>query len=154
MIMGARVLEDGSPDIMMEERVNTALDYITDNTVKIILSGGKVDQEKSEAEVMQNLLIAKGIDRSKFILEEDSSSTFENLVCSKPLILGNDCQKLDIISHDFHLARIKMTADRLDIPINRLIPAKSNSGNEGARLSREYKAYLLYWLGWGWMNQF
>ena len=84
MIMGARVLEDGSPDIMMEERVNTALDYITDNTVKIILSGGKVDQEKSEAEVMQNLLIAKGIDRSKFILEEDSSSTFENLVCSKP----------------------------------------------------------------------
>jgi len=151
MIMGAKVLANGQPDLMMAERISTAKEIINDDIKKVILSGGSLDDKKTEAEVMSDLLIDSGLDANKVVLETDSTSTLENLAFSKPLILTNNCKKLDILSHDFHLARIAMTADRLGIPINRLIPAQTAKQNTKQRLEREYKAYLWYWLAWDWM---
>lgn len=148
MIMGAKVLDDGRPDLMMKERLDTAIDIIDEDLNKIILSGGSIDENPTEARVMKEVLVENGIAEDRLILEEDSTSTFENLVFSKVLFLENNCEKVDIISHDFHLARIKLTADRLEIPVNRLIPAKTSGSNSQERINREYKAYIWYWLGW------
>jgi len=137
---------------MMTERIDTAKELIKEETKAIILSGGSVDDKNSEASVMKDLLVDSIFDTNKVILEESSTSTLENLAYSKALILQEDCAKLDIVSNDFHLARIKMTADRLGIAVNRLIPAKSEEWNSSYRLTREYKAYLWYWLAWGWIN--
>jgi uncharacterized SAM-binding protein YcdF (DUF218 family) len=152
MVLGSKVLSSNVPDLMMRERVATAEQFITPDIRHVILTGGTVDEKIAEAEMMKALLLEKGFDEDRFLLEKKSTSTYENLVMSKPLIEAGACEKLDVLSHDFHLARVKMTADRLDIPINRFIPAEIVKPNTKERISREYMAYLWYWFGWAWME--
>ncbi len=146
MILGAKVLEDNSPDLMMQERVATALPLITKGVKTVIVSGGTVDQKKSEARVMKESLKKAGISGEKIVLEEKSTSTYENFLFSKPLIKEADCQRLDLVSHRFHLPRAAMVASRLGIAINHLVPAHQEASDSAERIWREYKAYLYYWL--------
>lgn len=148
LIMGAKVLPGNKPDIMMRERVETAAKFITPELKAVILTGGTVDQKKPEAEVMKDLFLKKGVDENKLVLEREATSTYENFVYSKPFILKAGCEKLDVVSHGFHLARIKLTAQRLQIPINRLIPAEEKTPSRNGRTEREIKAYLWYAIGW------
>ncbi|MGE3279340.1 MAG: YdcF family protein [Candidatus Altimarinota bacterium] len=152
MVMGAKVLSNNQPDLMMRERINTAKKYISEETKHVILTGGTVDEKVSEAEAMKSMLVQSGIDEDKILLETNSTSTYQNLLYSQPLIEAAGCEKLDIVSHDFHLARIKMTADNFGISVNRLIPAEKTKPNTKQRLSREYLAYLWYWFGWEWLK--
>jgi len=152
MILGSKVLKGNKPDLMMSERIATAKDVIDEHTDHIILSGGTVDDKKSEAEVMASLLKEDGIAEPKMILEQRSTSTYENFLFSQPLIAEVGCKKVDVLSHGFHLSRVSMVAERLGIPINRLIPAESSDPDSHQRLSREYLAFLWYWLAWGWVT--
>lgn len=148
LVMGSKVLSGNNPDIMMRERVDTAAKFITNDLKAVILTGGTVDEKKPEAEVMKALLIEKGIDAGRLILEREATSTYENLAFSKPLILKADCEKLDIVSHRFHLARVALTARRLGVTVNRLIPAEEKTPSQNGRIEREIKAYVWYFLGW------
>src|SRR5690606_2507049 len=153
MILGSKILSDNTPDLMMRERVATAEQFMTPSLQHIILTGGTVDQKIPEAEMLKKLLVEKGVDEKKMHLEKNSTSTYQNFAFSKPIIEAAQCAKLDVLSHDFHLARVKMTADKLEIPLNRLIPAEKIKPNSRERLTREYFAYLWYWLGWEWMKE-
>lgn len=148
IVLGAKIKEDETPDLMMKERVETAAIIVPVFTT-VILSGGTLDAKKSEAAVMKDLFLAKGLPGEKFILEEKSTSSYENLAFSKPLLEQAGCTSIDILSHRFHLPRILLTAKRLNIPVHRLIDAKQELPDSNARLFREYKAYLWYWMFWG-----
>lgn len=152
MVLGSKVLKGNVPDLMMRERVATAKKHITAETEFLILTGGTVDEKVPEAELLAALLKDKGVNEERMLLENKSTSTYQNLLYSKPLIEEAGCEKIDIVSHDFHLARVKMTAEKLEIPIHRLIPAEKMKANTKQRLSREYMAYLWYWFGWEWLE--
>jgi vancomycin permeability regulator SanA len=146
IILGSRSLPGGVPGLMMRERLAMAETVITDDTKTIILTGGSLDEEKTEAEVMQGELLRNGVNEERMVLENRSTSTYENLIYSKPLLKERNCDDVDILTHDFHLARTKMTADALDLKSNRMIPVLNATANTRARLSREYLAYMWYWL--------
>lgn len=153
MILGSKVLSDNRPDLMMVERSKVAFPLITDELKAVILTGGTVDEKKPEAEVLQQILAEKGVKTEKMILEKKSTSTYQNLLYSQPHLASAGCKELDIVSHDFHLARVKMTAERLGIPVNRYVAVESSPQNKRERLYREYLAYTWYWLGWKWLKE-
>ena len=153
IILGSRTLPGGVPGLMMEERLETAVEKITESTKTIIVTGGSLDEEKTEAEVMKENLVAQGVPEEKIYLENKSTSTYENLLLSKPILEQQNCETVDILSHDFHLSRAKMTAKRLDIPVNNMIATKGHEANTKTRISREHLAYLWYWLGWSWLTE-
>ena len=146
MILGAKIKNDHTPDTMMKERLETSLQYITPKLKAVILSGGSVDKKKPEAQVMKQWLIEKGVDKRLLIIEEESTSTYENFLFSKSLLLKNDCEAVDIISHRFHLPRVRMVASGLSIDVHRLIPAVQENPDTPRRLEREYEAMLWYFL--------
>ncbi|GEM_PF-6487451 len=146
MILGAKVLDDNSPDLMMQERIATAVEHINREVATVIVSGGTVDNKKSEAMVMKEALRKAGVPGEKIVLEEKSTSTYENFLFSKPLIQQLGCERLDVVSHRFHLSRATMVASRLGIAINHLIPAHQASSDPPERIFREYKAFFYYWL--------
>ncbi len=146
IILGSRSLPGGIPGLMMRERLSMAQKVIKDEVQSVILTGGSLDEEKTEAEVMKEQLIISGISEEKLILEDKSTSTLENLTFSKSLIRQQACDSVDILSHDFHLARANMTASHLGIKVGRMIPVEDARANTKARLSREYLAYSWYWL--------
>ncbi|NLY37666.1 MAG: YdcF family protein, partial [Tissierellia bacterium] len=72
--------------------------------------------DMSEARAMANYLISLGIDKKRFILEEQSTSTWSNLKNAK-LILEESLglQPVMVCSSDYHMLRINVLATRLDL---------------------------------------
>lgn len=146
MVLGAKTNHDQTPGTMMEERLETAFKALTPKVKAVILTGGSVDKKKSEAQVMKQWLMQKGVDKKLLITEEESTSTYENFLFSKPLLLKKNCETVDIISHRFHLPRVRLVASALEIPVHRLIPAVQEKPDTPRRLEREYEAMLWYLL--------
>ena len=74
--------------LTLKLRLDAALEYLehSPNTA-VIVSGGKGDGENiSEAEAMKRYLAAHGIDESRIITEDKSTSTWENFKFSKMIL--------------------------------------------------------------------
>ena len=105
IILGARVNEDG-PSGSLRERIEAAKDYLDRNPDAIaVASGGQgEDEPMSEARCIFDHLVAAGIDPDRIVLEEDSTSTVENLVNSFALLEGR-AERIGIVTNDFHIFR-------------------------------------------------
>ena len=105
VILGARVNEDG-PSGSLRERISAAREYLERNPDAVaVASGGQGDDEPmSEAECIFDHLVAAGIDPERIMLEEDSTSTVENLSNSFALLEGR-ARRVGIVTNDFHIFR-------------------------------------------------
>lgn len=90
----------------LKERLDTAYEYSAEcPTVNIIVSGGQGDDEEvSEASVMKEYLVAKGIESSRIIMEDKSTDTSENMKFSMAYISDKDAS-VGIVSSNFHIYR-------------------------------------------------
>lgn len=88
------------------ERTRRALQYLEENPkTKAVLSGGIGDGEEiTEAEAMYRYLTKHGIDGSRLIKEERSTSTKENLDFSLELIGSLDA-RIGVVTNNFHVFR-------------------------------------------------
>lgn len=117
IILGAR-LYGSVPSPALLERLKVAKDYLTENDhIKVVVSGGQGEDEYiPEAEAMSKYLINIGIKESKIIIEDKSTSTFENLQFSLDTIREfDDKEDLDvlIVTNKYHIFRAKFLAKRL-----------------------------------------
>lgn len=114
IVLGAKAEDDGSRDTI-NERIARALDYLNNHPhTKAVLSGGQ-----GEAQYMFEALTAAGIRENRLTLEENSTSTWQNLKFSLPMAGGN---RVGILSSEFHLFRAKLYIKTQKIA---LIPAKT-----------------------------
>lgn len=134
IVLGAKVKTGGVPSRSLANRLDVAAQYLQQHEhVKAIVSGGQgADEDQTEASVMFEVLVEKGIDQDRIILEEQSTSTYENLLYSKEL-LPEGAKSITIISNDFHLKRatflaekLDMTADTVAAPTPNVVKLKSN----------------------------
>jgi uncharacterized SAM-binding protein YcdF (DUF218 family) len=152
IIFGAAVVSGNLPGPALTRRVGKAAElYRAHQINRLILSGGKGDgNRQSEAAVMRRLAVSLGVSASHITLEQQSHSTWENLLYSRNLTEG--CSSIVGISDGYHLARIKLLAFRQGWPRLATIPATTNGGQtkqEQKALTREFFAYMYYLL---WMD--
>ena len=116
VVLGAQVQGD-QPSLTLKKRLDLALDYLQAHpNAEAVVSGGQgPDEAYTEASVMAEYLIARGIDESRILREEQASDTRENLAFSRALVepLGIDTRSVLIITSDFHLCRAKFLARKL-----------------------------------------
>ena len=117
IILGCMVYPWG-PSILLQDRLDTALDHLESNPdMTIVVTGGKGDDEhKSEAQAMHDYLVEHGISSEQIILEDQATNTYENLIFSKDLLaeLGYDTwQEFLLISNGFHLTRSRILWERV-----------------------------------------
>ena len=112
------------PSRMLRQRLDAAATYLSTNAdTHCIVSGGKGDGENlSEAQCMYNYLTAAGIDPSRITMEDQATSTMENLRYSMEF-LEPDAQ-IAIVSNEFHLYRAGQMARQLGLS-PALIPAST-----------------------------
>ncbi len=91
-------------------RVSTAAELFDQGRLhRLFFTGGRGEgNSKSEARVMREYAISLGVPAERITLEENSRSTWENLLYTRPLT--EDCQSTLAISDGYHLARIRMIA--------------------------------------------
>ena len=117
IILGARLYGD-IPSPGLYERLKVAEEYLKENTeLKVIVSGGQgPDEDISEAEAMERYLLNNGIDKNKIIIEDKSTSTFENIKNSLYIIKEIDNEespRVLLVTNSFHIFRSKFLANRL-----------------------------------------
>ena len=109
IVLGAKV-NGTTPSLSLSDRIRTAEQYLKAHPDTLaILSGGKGEDEGiSEAQCMFNELTARGIDPDRLWLEEQSTSTQENLLFTMALIeekTGDRPDSIGLISSEYHLCR-------------------------------------------------
>jgi len=137
IVLGAK-----TPSLTLDNRVRTAITYLQDNPNCIaILSGGQgPDEIMPEAEAMKIAMVQAGIDESRLILEDQSTSTKENLLFSKNLLsTGMESGAGLIVTSDFHVYRAVKLAEQLDLNITGL-PSETSPTEVVTRNIREYLA--------------
>ncbi|MGO0059748.1 YdcF family protein [Brevibacillus fluminis] len=118
IVLGAAVWGD-VPSPGLSERLDVAVAMYHEHYVpKLIVSGGLgTGKQVAEAVAMQRYLIQKGVPEQDILLEDQSHSTFENLVNSKQLMLENGFATALVISHGYHLARAVDIASTLHMTV-------------------------------------
>ncbi len=118
IILGCRVMPGGEPSILLQDRLDTALDYLDDHPdITVVVSGGQGNNEPtSEAARMADYLEEHGVDSDQILLEDQSSNTKENLIYSRELLEEHGIVVLRdevlVVSNGFHLTRAQMLAER------------------------------------------
>ena len=119
VVLGCRVYGT-EPSLMLEERLDAAYDYlITNPNICCVVSGGKGHNEDiSEAQCMYTYLVDKGIEKERIYLEDQSTSTRENILFSKKMIEDHDLpEAITIITNEFHQYRAKLIGENLGMEV-------------------------------------
>lgn len=128
IVLGAGV-NGTEPSLTLRERINSAYDYLSKNPEAVaILSGGQGEHEDiTEAACMYQELTELGIRPDQLIVEDQSTSTIENLQFSLDAVESENGfrpNRIGIISSEYHLFRATQFAKDLGLdPIG--IPAKT-----------------------------
>lgn len=105
IVLGAQVREDG-PSVVLRYRLDTAISYLNENpnTICIVSGGQGFNEPFSEAEGMADYLIENGIEKSRILLEDESTNTLENIRNSKAL-MESSYNGVGIVTNNFHVFR-------------------------------------------------
>ena len=129
VVLGAKVRESG-PSASLWDRIYGARDYLEAHPEVIaIVSGGQgQDEPMTEARAMYEKLVELGIDDNRIWLEENATSTWENLNFSLKLIeekTGSRPDNIGIVSSEYHLFRASLFAEACNVD-SVLIPARTS----------------------------
>ena len=114
LVLGAKVRNDG-PSVSLMDRIKATAAYMEAHPdVIAIVSGGKgPDEPITEAQCMFEQLVKLGVDPERIWLEDQATSTWENLHFAMNLIqekTGQRPEKIGLLSSEYHLFRAKMFA--------------------------------------------
>ena len=102
----------------LEERVKIAVSlYKNKKAPYILFSGGKGKNGKvSEAKRMKEIAISMGVKEENILIEEESTNTTENVLCSMLVLerkfLLQEIKRLLVVSSPFHIQRLSLTISR------------------------------------------
>jgi len=133
------------PSVPLIRRVNKAEGYLNEHDdVKVIVSGGQGPGEDiSEAEAMRRLLITRGIEADRILMEDNSSNTKENLLFSDELYNLKE-KNIIIVTTDYHMFRSIAIAKKLGFKNASGLPSRSQRSVLPVYLFREYFAVIFY----------
>lgn len=117
IVLGCQVKDEG-PSLLLQDRLDTALDYLREHPdMTVVVSGGQGrDEPMSEAQAMANYLMENGFPEEQILQEDRSHNTVQNLMYSRTLLceLGYDTtQDVVVVSNGFHLTRVRMLWGRV-----------------------------------------
>lgn len=126
IVLGSQVKPSG-PAVVTRMRLDRAYEYAVENPeTVIIVSGGQGSNEPaSEASVMKDYLIGRGIDESRILMEDQSTNTSENLQFSSQLYEDLSGSRVGIVSSNFHIFRALAIAKKCGYTDITGIPADS-----------------------------
>ena len=120
LVLGGLVIGEETPSEHLLERINAAAQYLKENTHCFVMPCGgcfRDGQKKSEALIIKEHLVGLGIEESRFVLEDKSTTTFENFENAFKIVeehSGKNPNELKIafLSSDYHLHRAGIIAKR------------------------------------------
>ena len=153
LILGGNIIGADTPSPQLFERMKAAAVYLKENPETVAVPCGgcfREGQKKSEAAVIADYLIENGIDLDRIVLEDKSTTTYENFEFGTKIIenlAGKPISQVKVafLSSDYHIHRASIIAKRCGV-VNCGKVSCPTPGEALPRFLREYfVAYeLLY----------
>ena len=120
IVLGAAVYGE-QPSLTLIRRMEGAMDYLEryPDSLAIVSGGMGKGETVTEGQAMFDYMTSHGIDASRILIEDEATSTEENLQNSFAIIRarGEEPQgKVAIVSSAYHLYRAKLFAQKLGVP--------------------------------------
>ncbi len=106
LLLGLRLKNGAEPEQELIDRAQVASDaYKSGVAPVIIVCGGQVKEgEKTEAEVMEAILVQMGVPLENIIREDKSRITYENIENARAL-LNKPRPRVAVVTSDYHVKR-------------------------------------------------
>ncbi len=117
LILG-HALKNNAPTEVLTLRCEKAAEYLKEHKSTVAIACGGIrgeGQTKSEAEVIRELLMEKGIEEDRIILEDKSTTTAENFYNAKKLMNESGKTQVALLSSSYHLLRARALAKECGI---------------------------------------
>lgn len=147
VVFGARVDADGTPSLALADRVDTACRLFEQGLApRIVLSGGRDPAVPlSEPEAMRRRCLERGIPESALILDPSGANTLASVQAVAELAAREGFGSFLMVSHDYHLARIKMFAERQGLRVYTVPAEETRPLLKKAKFVVRELAALVFW---------
>lgn len=143
IILGMAMWGD-KPSPGLKERLDYALKLYKEGMFsRFIVSGGldKADYQYTEGQGMRNYLVEQGVPDEAILMENESTSTYENLKFSQKIMQQEGMKSAVIITHTFHGRRALEIAKEFGYPSPQLGLTESETMSMLKYKTREILAY-------------
>jgi vancomycin permeability regulator SanA len=148
VVLGARVYADGRLSDALKDRVRTACELYHQRLVsKLIMSGGPGDGLIHETEGMARAAVQMGVRPEDIILDKYGLNTGRTVKNTQPLFSQMKASRILVVSHGYHLPRIKLAYQRAGIEVY-TVPARETYflRQMPLNVAREVVALWVYYL--------
>ncbi len=109
VVLGSKVNTDGTPSSRLQARLDRSKTLLENKQISlIVVSGGTGKEGFSEALVMRDYLVAKGIPTEKILMDEQGNTTRATADNVAQMLKIRGMKSVIVISQYFHLTRSKM----------------------------------------------
>lgn len=116
IVLGAQVLEDGTPSVALERRLTAALEAYEEKPQLIITCGAQgLDEPRAEGYVMRDWLLERGVSPEDVVAETSSFNTRENLEYALAIMEHRGLSKALVVTSDYHVARALALCEQVGI---------------------------------------
>lgn len=143
LVLGARVWAGGQASPSLRRRAEHAANlWLASQVRAIVACGAGENAPPSEAQVIKDICMAAGVPDGAIFLEDQSSTTDENIRFSRPLLEMVGAQHVMIVTDRYHAPRARLVARRLGLTASSASPKMPHPRFKF--LWREALAYLWY----------
>jgi vancomycin permeability regulator SanA len=110
LVLGCSVKTDGTPSLMLADRLNKAVELYQAGGQPILVSGDHSTQYYDESTNMKNYLVAQGIDSENIFVDHAGYSTYDSMYRAKEIY---GAKKILIITQEYHMYRSLYIAEAM-----------------------------------------
>ena len=140
IVLGAGLKKDGTPNHMLQDRLDVALElYNAGICKKMLLTGDHGTETYDEVNAMKKYVIDNGVDIECVYLDHAGFSTYDSIYRAKNIF---GVKKAIVVTQKYHLYRAVYIANKIGINISGMNSDKRSYIGQEAREIRETLARL------------
>ncbi len=138
LVLGCGVREDGSPSLMLRDRLETGIAlYEAGAAEKLLMSGDHGRKDYDEVNTMKAIAVEQGIPSADVFMDHAGFSTYDSMYRARDIFCA---EKIIIVSQRYHLPRALYTAEKLGLEAYGVAAADISYRGEAYRELREVLA--------------
>ena len=136
LVLGCGVKKDGSPSLMLQDRLDKTIEIYDKGLIKNIIISGHHSDDYSEVDVMEDYLINHGINKNVIIRDNRGFSTSESIENYQKKFAE---KSVIIITQEYHLYRSLYLAQKFNL---NAVGTPAKMVNYGGQIFRNLREIL------------
>ncbi|MBQ7084400.1 MAG: YdcF family protein [Anaerotignum sp.] len=113
LVLGCGVREDGSPSLMLRDRLEKGIElYEAETAPKLLMSGDHGRKNYDEVNLMKGYAMEKGVPSEDIFMDHAGFSTYDSMYRARDIFCA---EKVIVVSQEYHLYRALYLAEKLGL---------------------------------------